>query len=888
MSTFSFTTGKACGFQHKQEGFPLIKKYFTLILLLCTVALAAASLAGCTKTGEQQSSPEAGPQAETEMVYTPVLDMQYRDVLSQFDIVGKFHNGIAFAANLIIPENEEELFDKIEHSALAVECGYVTLEGSYTPLYTVPYEFDLYSPEKTPFIQGRKVPELFTARAPEGEALLMNAKEEDLKRDDLFCVPYTDHQERIDEIFSVGDNGWVPYYENEKWGYCDLNGNVTLAPAYDFVQPFDRGKALVCTYDGMYHWSVIDETGAQQAVFEPSENFAVHHRGSDFLIMLGKNEYESRCLYRMDGTVADDSNERLYKSYQDNGAGILVSQHFVYDAAGSFMYQNDSIAAAYGVQNGCTVYTDDTSFGILGRDGEVRCKARFSEILKLTPEGFYGREKGSRNICLYDFDGNLLQENPPCVSIVPRAAGGFDVQDGAGNVLAEFPSDEQYHTKSSEEFFTEDGFAYLHLDEKTFITLHITFEERPAQADENPSVEHASSSQPSASQPEVMQTADMLSDSRWNNLNNWTFEMPDYDSMSLSERHAFVTGNGLNWYVTPDYNLIVCDSALNTVFQVSSDTILDLTENHSKLLDVQLRYIGEGLWSLVLTQVNGDPCAVILFDRSGNLIYEKKYDHLSSDRLTSIVSEGYIVAFDTIVSADGKTVNPLETGKKIPLFSGHSRGYFKGGIAPTPYGYADTQGKLVLSGEKIEQELKEYAGADMWLENLDSFEDDGTALIFARKSQYDEYMYLYRIDRTGAVVEECGKETEEEYRTREERLEEQLRKEYSSIAPRGAFQVESTANGTCVITPSGTEVSGVQGTCLTGKIVQPNNLYSFVEVKIPETRQTYWTLLDAQGNFHPEFAWNEVFSVEDGSVNAYVSGENEEVITMQHIVFQEK
>lgn len=244
-------------------------------------AVTLSLFGGCAKAPAGSGS-TADPDVEMERV--PVVDTSVENVLNDFDIVGGFHNGVAFAANYKVPKTEEELEAAGYQGSYEVECGYVTLDGDFTVLYTVPYEYELL---------GRRAISLTRCVTPECcSTSRLRAARSSAERTRSFWrkseesgVPYASEQRSIDETFAIGENGWVPYYENGMWGYCDLEGNVTLAPAYDFVEPFIDGQALVCMFDGTnYSWSLIDETGAQKTAFEPCESFAVRQPGSDFIL----------------------------------------------------------------------------------------------------------------------------------------------------------------------------------------------------------------------------------------------------------------------------------------------------------------------------------------------------------------------------------------------------------------------------------------------------------------------------------------------------------------------------------------------------------------------------------------------------------------------------
>ncbi len=443
--------------------------------------LALCMLAGCAPASQagtgSQAALSSSSQPETPTRQVATLDKQSQQVLSQFDIVGKFHDGVAFAANYQLLKTPEEL----AQGYVPVECGYVTLNGTFTPLYTVPSEFELISPE-----EGRSKGRYFYAlflETFEGVAIAAGATEEFFQESPTYQdVPLYSEQQTMDETFAVGDNGWVPYYENGLWGYCDLEGNVTLAPAYDFVEPFYNGSALVCRYDGMYTWSAIDEKGNELFSLEPCDMFALRQPGSDFFLLT--ESMNGGHLYRMDGTILDSYWQ--FTQYDDNGSGLLANYMrglpCVYDADGNFLYQDDRIQLTSGQQDGCTAYSDGTLFGILGQDGQVRCEARFAHILHLAPEGFYAQEAEGDPVRLYDYDGNLLQEDPACARLEFTEENGYTLYDGQGNTLEEYPCTILSSSETEDDvFFTEDGFAYLYLSQNDFAVVHVTFEAQPAE-----------------------------------------------------------------------------------------------------------------------------------------------------------------------------------------------------------------------------------------------------------------------------------------------------------------------------------------------------------------------------------------------------------------------
>ena len=846
--------------------------------LLCAAAVTLSLFAGCAKAPAGSGS-TADPDVEMERV--PVVDTSVENVLNDFDIVGGFHNGVAFAANYKVPKTEEELEAAGYQGSYEVECGYVTLDGDFTELYTVPYEYELLGPESDFFDSVRDTGVLFY-ESFEGGAIVSGTYEEFLEEIGGICVPYASEQRSIDETFAIGENGWVPYYENGMWGYCDLEGNVTLAPAYDFVEPFIDGQALVCMFDGTnYSWSLIDETGAQKTAFEPCESFAVRQPGSDFILFYSRL---SNCeLRRLDGTQVDETT--MHQDYIDSGTGVLTKgfSKRVYDTEGNLLYEDDRIQYDTGVQDGCTAYTDGTYFGILGSDGTVRCEARFIEILHLAPEGFYAREQGKTGLGLYDYDGKLIEEAPACAWVTESTAHGYEVYDGEGNLLAEYPGD-YYVEMYGSTFFTEDGFAYLRLSDTQFVTLHIVFEERPV---ETTGAESTSVSETTGSG--TLTVTQGASIAMWSVYYGWDFTVTGYDSMPLKDRVLFSPKEGLDYYYTPDYELIICDKDLNTVFAVPQEAVEYTTsvggDNVTLIYPTpELYYLGDGLWKVNLSKwvASAKEYATVeyVFNRNGEVIRSLMQQGNLFPRART-VSEGYFSAGDQIFSVAGVPLEIKAEGE--PVFSEYP-GVFSGGLATTAYGYADTQGNIVISAEMLQQALDAYPGAaGQTPANINMFEGD--AAVFEAMDAEGE-IHCYLIDRTGKIVSEMSADESADWL--EFNTDPNAAAEYAAqiLAPferdtsRGAFRIVARREGSTVMTPSGAEVFAPEGYELTGETVQWDEAYAFVEVQRENSRK--YMLIDAQGNFYPECAWDGILPAQDGSANVFNRTGTEE-IQMTHI-----
>lgn len=827
------------------------------------VAVSLAVLAGCSKA-------PASSAAEPEMVMerVPVVDTAVEDVLNDFDIVGGFHDGVAFAANYKVPKTEEELEAAGGMGSYEVECGYVTLDGDFTVLYTVPFEYELLGPEGDFFDSVRDTGALFF-ESFEGGAIASGTTEEFLEEIGGICVPYAKEQRAIDETFAISANGWVPYYENGLWGYCDLDGNVLLEPAYDFVEPFINGQALVCMFDGAkYFWSLIDERGVQQTTFEPCESFAVRQPWSEYILFYSRL---SSCeLRRLDGTQVDGGT--MHQAYIDNGAGVLTKgfSKRVYDTEGNFLYEDERIQYDTGVQDGCTAYSDGTYFGILGSDGAVRCEARFVEILHLAPEGFYAREQGEKGLGLYDYDGNLIEQAPACAWIAESTAGGYEVYDGEGNMLAEYPG-ESYTEMYGSTFFTKDGFAYLRLSDTQFVTVHIVFEERQAEASAP-----ESTPEPESAANGMLTVTKGKSAAMQSVYYGWDFTVTDYDSMPLEDRILFSPKEGLDCYYTPDHELIVCDQNLDTVFVVPQEAVEYTTGVGGDGVTPmyprpELSYLGDGFWKITVSrwvsQAKEYATAEYVFDRSGEVIWSlmqqgRTFPHAHG------MNEGYFLAGEKIYSVTGQMLEIKAEGE--PVFSEYP-GVFSGGLAATAYGYADTQGNIVISAGMLQQALDAYPGAaGQSPVEIHMFEGD-TAVLEAMGKE-DEKQY-YFIDRTGKIVRELNAdesaswlEFNTDYNVQAEYVD-QILAPFERDTSRGAFRIVERTAGSTVITSSGAEVFAPEGYELTGDTVQWDDAYAFVGLS-GEDGMVYM-LIDAQGNFYPDCAWDGVLPAQDGSANVY-------------------
>lgn len=825
----------------KKKMFPSAFAGLLAVLLLAGCGQAApGSQSGGAGTSEATAAPSAAP---VEMERVPVVDEQYADIFDGFEVVGSFHDGVAFAAKYL-PYSPEYFFPEY----YPLECGYLTLDGQFTPLYQVPNEWELL--DATRFGHGAHSTggEMFILGTTEGMSMTSGYHYQ------VDSAPRMDEQVMMDDAFRVGDNGWVPYFENDKWGYCDLTGAVKLAPAYDFVLPFIGGKALVCTYDDAYRWMLIDETGAQLLAFEEgpgysewekNDFFAQRKAGGEYILIYGKG---TGGLYRQDGTEV--AVEYFVNKFEENG-GYALFYNSVYDPQGTKLYTAEDLVRAGGVQDGCTVYTDGTLYGIRGADGQVRCEARFSEICRLVPEGFYAREN-TNQVNLYDYDGNLMEETPACLRIV-QSEDGFALYDGKGNILKQYSAavdQRPEYSMNGSTFFTEEGFVYLRLSDGELLTLHITFEEQPVEAGgaaENFPPEDLSLAWQTGQTVSFMRTSAEFHEGKG-------ITSQAFDALSSADRCLVDIKGGLEWYETLDGKIEVRDDEMNTVFTVSRETV----ERNDSFLGTPLRYLGDGLWKLELNGGLGDN---FVFDREGTLLWQ------GQGGSTLVNSEGFFSAKNEFYSAStGEVLQIAGKGEQAPLYA--PNGAFDGGLANTDWGYVNTRGEMVLDGEQLRQAVAEYLGlpAEEFLLNAGPFNGETAELGAACN---DDTYYQVTIDRQGQVLasERFDDVVASDTAARQKNNERwtQLMEQLSGAGLR-AFAVSKSPSGTDnrLTTYSGRTVEPPEGSKFGEGLVQWDDNFAFVQVD-QHTPNNRYILVDALGDTYPDCAWEAVYVSPDGA-----------------------
>ncbi len=299
------------------------------------------------------------------------------DMTQGFEAVGLFQNGYAVAYK-------------------DGEVGYMNLEGEYQALYSIPLEQLLLNPTFHPLIP--------TYNGGQG--------------DKLGLISF------LHNSLACSKDGIVPYYEDGKWGYSDVQGNIIVPPTYEYVKPFGENYGVAYrlktdgeTYPTQFRLEMVDKNGNIVATsddslychdaagvyftFTPSSNEQMSMGTLEMYNVQGKLLYQEEAL-NVNNFGYVPTNMRLgYEGYI-----VLNPQTGTCD-----LYDYDGNQIASGIEkdvinvnkNGWFIYTDNEKYGL----GNVS-----------NPEFLTGLES-----CSFPYDG----------TIQTKADGVWTVYDQEGN-----------------------------------------------------------------------------------------------------------------------------------------------------------------------------------------------------------------------------------------------------------------------------------------------------------------------------------------------------------------------------------------------------------------------------------------------------------------------
>mgnify|MGYP006866383423 FL=1 len=149
------------------------------------------------------------------------------------------------------------------------EAGYLSEDGQYTPLYSIPRE-DIFNID---------VEQMTT----DGFTLQQNV-------------------EKLSELYSCPESGIVPFYKDGLWGYCDLSGNVLVQPAYIHISPMGQlgwgAREGDAGSEWIYYYDVIKPDGS---VIVSGKNCWCDPRNGYYFV--DESGDSGAVLYNADGSV---------------------------------------------------------------------------------------------------------------------------------------------------------------------------------------------------------------------------------------------------------------------------------------------------------------------------------------------------------------------------------------------------------------------------------------------------------------------------------------------------------------------------------------------------------------------------------------------------------
>lgn len=333
---------------------------------------------------------------------------------------------------------------------------------------------------------------------------LYSATEDDLIRADFSGLPYfyepgMSTPRRMElywlgHTFRYGESGLVPYFQNGKWGYSDLDGNIAVEPVYDqitwlgklgyglrseAVQVNEATGTVVRTFD------IFDSNG-QVIASSNKMGWADPELG---YYMLGEEESSKVNLYNADGSLVTAdvpySMGNCYEPDFDLYSGGIVLNGVAYDRTGAELpvdpenldlFQADLLG----------IYDEELQDDI-GTDlnGQMVLEAGLWLVKEPDENGCrYMGVQGGSAVRLYDAQFEELP-TPPLLRTVKGEAYTNDAgdtvqpvrvldQDGNEILVLEGTDPQVYPVYCPQEPLVEGGWIYYCPDADTVIPYQVT------------------------------------------------------------------------------------------------------------------------------------------------------------------------------------------------------------------------------------------------------------------------------------------------------------------------------------------------------------------------------------------------------------------------------
>lgn len=260
------------------------------------------------------------------------------------------------------------------------EAGYLSDEGQYTPLYSIPREaiFDIDVEQMT----------------TDGSTLQRNVV-------------------TLSDFYSYPESGIVPFFEDGLWGYCDLSGNVLVQPAYIHISPMGQlgwgAREGDPGSEHIYYYDVFKPDGS--VVVTSKTCWCDPRNGYYFVGVSGSGV--GAVLYNADGSVVlEDAPYSFGNCPMPNFTtweeGVVVDG-VPYDRTGEKL-GTDGLQIT-GISTGSRpTYKGDGGLGILNTDGSVVIPDSLSYISGVMTDGsIYVQQKADKKLLHYDMDLNVYE-----------------------------------------------------------------------------------------------------------------------------------------------------------------------------------------------------------------------------------------------------------------------------------------------------------------------------------------------------------------------------------------------------------------------------------------------------------------------------------------------
>lgn len=321
-------------------------------------AVQVPSSAASSQPAEPTPTPSPAPEPTTAPVAEGTLQLTEKETkLGDYELFTMFKNGYAWVwAN--------------------GEAGYLSEDGQYTPLYSVPREavFDIDVERMT----------------TDGFTLQQNV-------------------EKLSEFYSYPESGIVPFYKDGQWGYCDLSGNVLVQPAYIRISPM-----------GQLGWGAREgDAGTEYDVIRPDGSIVVSSKTCwcdprNGYYFVGESGSSSAVLYNADGSVVLEEVSYSFGNcpmpdFTTWEEGVLVSG-VPYDRTGAKLGTDGSKIVGLSAGSRPT-FQGEGGLGLLNTDGSVAIPDSLSYISDVMADGsIYVEEKGTKILRHYDSEMNVLTD----------------------------------------------------------------------------------------------------------------------------------------------------------------------------------------------------------------------------------------------------------------------------------------------------------------------------------------------------------------------------------------------------------------------------------------------------------------------------------------------